>query len=283
MVVESIKEHRSAMPQKPPMTSASHSDHIKSNQIYWDSQAPECVEGGRRAWSSDQLRWGIYGTPEAEIGLLEDFQGGDVIELGCGTGYVSAWLARRGGRPVGIDNSAAQLATAASFQEEFYLRFPLVHGDAEQLPFRDESFDFAISEYGAAIWCDPYQWLPEAARVLRPGGRLVLLGNSVVIMLCVSDDDESPAGDQLLRPQFGMHRFEWPADPGIEFHISHGERIQLFRSCGFEVESLIEVEPPSDAEENRYPFVTLAWARLWPAEEAWIVRKGSRDRQTPPV
>ena len=44
-----------------------------------------------------------------------------------------------------------------------------VQADAQALPFPDESFDLAISEYGASIWADPYRWIPEAARVLRPG------------------------------------------------------------------------------------------------------------------
>jgi len=248
-------------------------DHVRANRALWDSWAPEYVEPGRKAWARDEPVWGIYGAPEADVGLFEPFEGGDIVELGCGTAYVSAWLTRRGGRTVGIDNSASQLATAAVFQQEFDLHFPLVHGDAEQLPFSDESFDFAISEYGATIWCDPYRWLPEAARVLRPGGRLVYLRNSVLLMLCVSGDDETPTSDQLLRPQFGMHRFEWPDDPGIEFHLSHGEHIQLLRACGFEVENLVEIRPPTDATETRYPFIDLAWAQQWPAEEAWIVRK----------
>ena len=94
-----------------------------------------------------------------------------------------------------------------------------MRGDAELLPFADASFDFAISEYGAAIWCDPYRWLPEAARVLRPGGRLVFLGNATLLMLCVPDEDGVPATERLLRPQRGMHRFEWPDDPGVEFHL----------------------------------------------------------------
>ena len=248
------------------------SNYVASNRTVWDNWADEYVAAGRRGWSAEQPLWGIYGAPETEVGLIDSFDDGDVIELGCGTAYVSAWLARRGGRPVGIDNSSAQLATAASFQKEFDLRFPLIHGDAEKLPFSDESFDFAISEYGAAIWCDPYRWLPEAARVLRPGGRLAFLGNAVLLVLCMFDDD-APASDRLQSPQFGMHRCEWPPDPSVEFHISHGDRIRLLRDCGFEVENLIELEPPVNAEEARYPFVSLDWARQWPIEEAWIVRK----------
>ena len=144
--------------------------------------------------------------------------------------------------------------------------------DAEKLPFINESFDFAISGYGASIWCDPYLWIPEASRVLKPGGSLVFLGNSALLMLCVTDDDETPADVKLRRPQFGMHRFEWPDDPGIEFHISHGDRIRLFRECGFEVEDLIEIQPSSESK-TRYSFVDLEWSQKWPAEEAWIVRK----------
>ena len=85
------------------------------------------------------------------LGVLPDVSGLDAVELGCGTAYFSAWLTRRGARVVGLDNSSNQLATARRFQAEFDLRFPLVHADAELAPFADESFDFAISQYGAAL------------------------------------------------------------------------------------------------------------------------------------
>lgn len=82
-------------------------------------------------------------------------EGRDSIELGCGTGYVSAWLVRRGARPVGIDNSERRLATAQERQREFGIEFPLLHGNAEGVPYPDGSLDLAISEYGASIWCNP--------------------------------------------------------------------------------------------------------------------------------
>jgi ubiquinone/menaquinone biosynthesis C-methylase UbiE len=91
---------------------------------------------------------------------------------------VSAWLARRGARPVGIDPTAGQLSIAREEQRRHDLAFPLVLAAAEQTPFRDRSFDLAIRKYGAAIWADPYQWIPEAARLLRPGGELVFLGRA---------------------------------------------------------------------------------------------------------
>jgi ubiquinone/menaquinone biosynthesis C-methylase UbiE len=123
-----------------------------------------------RNWAAAEPAWGIWNIAEAQAGVLPtDLKGRDSIELGCGTGYVSAWLARRGARPVGLDNSAAQLATARQLQDRIGLQFPLIHASAEQAPFADASFDLAISEYGASIWCDPYAWIPEAARLLRPG------------------------------------------------------------------------------------------------------------------
>ena len=249
-------------------------DHIRRNRGSWDAAAAEYAEPGRENWTSPEPSWGIWGVPESQVGLLpEALEGKDVVELGCGAGYVSAWLAKRGARPVGIDLSWNQLASAARFQREFGLRFPLIHGDAEGTPFRDESFDVAISEYGAAIWCDPFRWIPEVARLLRPGGELIFLGNASLLMLCVPDlEADGAAGERLLRPQFGMHRFAWPDDPGVEFHLSHGDWIRLLRSNGFEVTDLIEIRPP-EGSTTRYPFVTLEWSRRWPCEEVWKARK----------
>ncbi|HTX12908.1 MAG TPA: class I SAM-dependent methyltransferase [Solirubrobacteraceae bacterium] len=249
-------------------------DHVARNRVHWDRWAAEYEEAGQRNWAADEPSWGIWGVPDSELRMLPaDVAGFEVIELGCGTAYVSAWLARRGAYPVGIDNSAAQLATAKRLQQEFGLEFPLVHGNAEAVPFPDHSFDLAISEYGASIWCDPYLWIPEAARLLRPGGRLIFLVNGALLMLCVPDEEvDAPAGDRLLRPYLGMHRFEWAGDESVEFHLPHGEMIALLRRSGFEVEELTEVRPP-DGSSTRYRFVDLDWAQRWPCEEVWKARR----------
>jgi SAM-dependent methyltransferase len=249
------------------------SDHVARNRAQWDRWASEYEEAGCRHWADEEPSWGIWGVPESQVAMFPDEVAGlDVIELGCGTGYVSAWLARRGASPVGIDNSEAQLATARRLQRDFGLEFPLVHGNAENVPFPDQSFDLAISEYGASIWCDPYLWIPEAARLLRPGGKLIFLVNAVVLMLCAPDEEDIPAGDRLLRPYFGMHRFEWSDDDSVEFHLPHGEMIALLRRSGFEIEELTEIRPP-DGSTTRYPYVTLKWAQRWPCEEIWKARR----------
>jgi SAM-dependent methyltransferase len=249
-------------------------EHVLANRASWDADADNWVERGRAAWAGEPS-WGIWAVPESELGLLPDVDGLDAVELGCGTGYISAWLASRGARPVGLDNSARQLATARRLQDEFDLRFPLIHGDAERPPFRDESFDLAISEYGAAIWCDPRVWIPEAARILRPGGRLIFLGHSPLLMLTYPVDEDTPATETLHRDHFGMHRFEWVEDglPQIEFAIPHGEMIRLLRSCGFQVEDLLEIRAPEDAETPTDPLASADWARRWPTEDAWRARK----------
>lgn len=249
-------------------------DYVLQNRKAWNEYAAEYIEPGRKNWS-EEPSWGIWGIPESEVHLLpEDLVEKDTLELGCGTGYVSAWLARRGARPVGLDNSPVQLANARKFQQEFGLEYPLIHGIAEQLPFPDASFDFAISEYGAAIWSDPYLWIPEAARVLRPGGELVFLGNSPLLTLCMFDSDEVPADPVLKRDYFGMHRLEWSDSDSVEFCLPHGDWIRLLRANGFEILDLVELRAPLGAV-TRYQFASAEWAHRWPSEQVWKARRRS--------
>ena len=246
-------------------------DYLARNRAEWTRSAPEYEEAGRRRWSQEPS-WGIWDVPESETGVLPPMEGKDVVELGCGTAYVSAWLARRGAAPIGIDPTWAQLANARMFQQEFDLRFPLICAPAESVPLGDASFDLVISEYGAAIWSDPYRWIPEASRLLRPEGELIFLGNSTLVMLCVDDDETQPAEDRLRRDYFGMHRFEWPDDDSVEFHLGYGDWIRLLRRHGFQIEDMIELRPAPDATTS-YEYVTLEWARRWPSEEVWKARK----------
>ena len=224
-------------------------EHVRRNRAEWDSWAHEYVANGEVSWAlaPGDEKWGIWNLPERELRFLpDDLDGKDTIELGCGTGYVSAWLARRGARPVGIDNSERQLATARRLQREHGLDFPLIHGNAEHVPFPDESFDLVISEYGASIWADPDRWVPEAARVLRGGGRLIFLVNGLLLMLAMPDE-ERPASNELLRPLRALRRLEWSEDDSVNFHLSHGDWIDLLRGNGLTVERLAELYPPDGA------------------------------------
>jgi SAM-dependent methyltransferase len=249
-------------------------DHARRNRDVWTVTNAEYTDAGaREAWSREEIMWGVFNLPESEVGVLGDVGGLDVVELGCGTAYISAWFARSGAHPVGVDLTPAQLQTARRLQGESGLEFPLVEASAENVPLPDASFDLAVSEYGASIWCDPSRWVPEAARLLRPGGRLIFVCNSPLSILC--SPDEGNTEERLLRPQFGMNRFDWPGEnEGVTFHLAHGEWIRVLRESGFEIEGLVELQAPPDAvDHSYYEFVPAEWARRWPAEDLWVVRK----------
>lgn len=79
-------------------------EHVRLNRAVWDRWASEYAANGERAWADAEPSWGLWDIPESELRLLPDNLGGqDAIELGCGTAYVSAWMARRGAHVVGID------------------------------------------------------------------------------------------------------------------------------------------------------------------------------------
>lgn len=249
-------------------------EYARLNRDVWTATNAEYTDAAaREAWARDQIMWGAFNVPESEVGVLGDVGGLDVVDLGCGTAYVSAWFARHGARPVGVDVTPAQLETARRLQAETGLEFPLVEASAEAVPLPDASFDLAVSEYGASIWCDPKLWVAEAARLLRPGGRLIFVCNSPLSIVC--SPDEGPIEERLLRPQFGMYRFDWPGDgEGVNFHLAHGEWISVLRANGFDLERLVELQAPADARDHEYyDFVPAEWAKRWPAEDLWVARK----------
>jgi SAM-dependent methyltransferase len=146
-------------------------DGVAANREPWTQANSEYAdEHAYRAWGAEDITWGIFNVAELQLGVLGDVRGLDVVELGCGTAYFSAWLARRGARPTGVDVTPAQLESARRCQDRFGISFPLIEADAGAVPLPSGRFDLAISECGASLWCDPARWVPEAARLLRQGG-----------------------------------------------------------------------------------------------------------------
>jgi SAM-dependent methyltransferase len=250
-------------------------DYLDINREAWTRKNAEHTEAGaQHKWAEAEITWGIWSNPESALGVLPEIVGKDVIELGCGTAYFGAWLKRRGARRVvGVDLTPAQLNTARRLNEETGLGLELIEANAESVPLPAATFDLALSEYGASIWCDPNLWIPEAARLLRPGGELVFLQNTPLSMLCMPET--GPIEERLVRPQLGMNRFEWADDdPGVEFHLGHGDLVRLLRRTGFEILELVELFAPATAGDSLYyEYVPTEWARQWPPEEIWRVRK----------
>jgi ubiquinone/menaquinone biosynthesis C-methylase UbiE len=265
------------------MLRGSGAEHVAVNREHWDRIAPEWVAAAEREWAADGISWGIWGVPESELGLLgpgaEDMTGLDVVELGCGTAYVSAWLARRGARVTGIDISRAQLATARRLAAEHSLPITLIEGDAEATGLASSSFDLVVSEYGASLWCDPQRWLAEAARLLRPGGRLAFLTTSRFVTLTSPVDGSLPVTERFERPWFGPTRFDWreavDLPGGIEFVLSAPAWIRALRSAGFDIVHHEEIAAPAHADGTRFG-IPASWAQRWPSEQTWGAIRSSR-------
>ncbi len=257
------------------MTIDKSPEYVSVNRAAWTRINSDYTDARTRlAWNEAEITWGVWAIPESTVGVLPDLAGRDVIELGCGTGYFGAGLKRKGARRVvGVDITPAQLVSARRLNAETGLGLEFIEANAEAVPLPDAGFDLAVSEYGASIWCDPYLWIPEAARLLRPGGELVFMQNSPLSMLCMPDTGK--VSDRLQRAQLGMHRFDWTDDdPGVEFHLGHGDLVRLLRRVGFEILDLVELFAPATAvDHDFYNHVPAAWAQRWPPEEIWRVRK----------
>lgn len=251
-------------------------DHITINRDLWNRDAPNWVAVGERLWALNQPEWGNWGVADVSPDLLpRNMAGLDAIELGCGTGYVAGWMARRGARVTAIDISAEQLTTARRLARQHRVEITFVEGNAEATGLPDASFDFAISEYGAAIWCPPAVWLVEAWRLLRPGGQLVFLGNHPLVLL-TSPPDGAPCDTVLHRPYRGMWGADWTKvefDPsGICFNLTMGDWFALFARIGFRVAHYLELYAPDRVTDTRAA-VPADWAKSYPVEQVWFLEK----------
>jgi 2-polyprenyl-3-methyl-5-hydroxy-6-metoxy-1,4-benzoquinol methylase len=124
-------------------------DALKNREVWTKANAEYTDQKARESWAKDEIDWGMFSGPESELNTLGELEGKDVIELGCGTAYFGAWLAKRGARVTGIDITPAQLETARRLQQETGLEMEFIEASAEDVPLPDASFDLAVSEYGA--------------------------------------------------------------------------------------------------------------------------------------
>ena len=247
------------------------SDHERQNRAAWNADADDYqARHGAELEASTGLAWGTTQIPEAELEILGDVAGKDILELGCGAAQWSIALAKIGAWPVGIDLSDRQLEHARRLMAAAGVEFPLIHASAERVPLPDASFDIVFCDHGAMTFADPYRTVPEAARLLRSGG-LFAFNHHTPIEAIVWPLDADRVGDRLVNDYFGMHAL----DDGetTTFQLGYGEWFRLFKENGFVVEDLIELRPAEGATSSYRDAEELAWARRWPAEEIWRVRK----------
>jgi SAM-dependent methyltransferase len=244
--------------------------HARRNRELWDRQSDEYQERHGDFIGRPEPRWGVWQLPEAELNVLGDVAGKDVLELGCGAAQWSILLAQRGASVVGLDNSARQLEHAREAMAAAGLDFPLVHASGEDVPLPDASFDVVFCDHGAVGWADPLLVVPEEARLLRPGGLLAFSITSPWALVCWNEETDL-VEERLHLPYHGLHRLE--DDESVNFQLPYGEWIALFAANGLQVESLVEPQPPAGATSTYWQGSELEWARRWPAESIWRARK----------
>jgi SAM-dependent methyltransferase len=250
------------------------SDHSAYNRRAWDEHsAAYQAEHGPQLEASGGAAWGVWQLPEAELAVLGDVRGLDVLEFGCGAAQWSIALAALGASVTGLDNSARQLEHARTLMAQAGVDFPLVHANAEATPFDDASFDVIICDHGAMTFADPNLTVPEAARLLRPGGKLAFSMSTPILDLAWPAGAEHP-GERLALAYWDLHVLEEPG-VAVSFQLPYGSWIRLFAANGLIVEDLIELRPPPDATSSYRDETDRAWARRWPMEHIWRLRRSA--------
>ncbi len=250
-------------------------DDVRVNLVSWEADSAEYqARNASQLNHWDGVVWGTWAVPEDQINALGNVTGLRTLELGCGAGQFGINLVKRGADVTGLDFSANQLAAARANVAETGERFPLVRGSAEELPFGDGSFDLVVCDHGATSFTDPRVTIPECARVLRAGGVLAFNIATPWVAVCWPDDD-SPPDRALHRPYFELGRSEYVEESGtsVEWHLGYGDWIRVFRGAGLVVEDLIELRPGPDATSTYTTYTTLDWARDFPGDHIWKVRK----------
>ncbi|MGI8998593.1 MAG: class I SAM-dependent methyltransferase [Candidatus Limnocylindria bacterium] len=242
------------------------------NRAFWDDYADTYQADHGPQLAVHGAAWGVWQIPEHELNILGEVAGRDVLELGCGAAQWSIVLAGREAHPLGLDLSQRQLDHAARLMGAAGVDFPLILGSAEAVPLPDASLDIIFCDHGAMVFADPYVTVPETARLLRDGGLLAFSMHTPVAEACWPGGSDGPI-ERLANGYFGMHRVDLGDAAHAEFQLQYGEWIRLFTRNGFVVEDLVELRPAADATSTYYDEPARDWARRWPLEHIWKVRR----------
>jgi SAM-dependent methyltransferase len=200
---------------------------------------------GYAGWYDENIAPFVLPATDAIRGLLGP-GGGRCLDIGCGTGLHLPALLDLGWAVTGIDVSEDQLRVA---RERAGVGVDLVQADATELPFGDGTFDAALSAFTHTDVDDFEGLLREAARVLRPGGRLVYVGLHPCF---VGPHSRFPAaaGVPALHPGYRERR-RYTEAPGVSpeglrarvgaVHLPLGDLVQAFLDAGFRLERFEEV------------------------------------------
>jgi ubiquinone/menaquinone biosynthesis C-methylase UbiE len=234
---------------KPVRRDLAADESRQASRSWWDNAARDYQDEHGSFLGDADFMWCPERVREADAGFLGDVEGKRVLEIGAGAAQCSRWLVTQGAFAVAFDLSAAQLAHARVLDATTGVATTLVQADAQQLPFRDESFDLACSAYGAVPFvASSAAVMREVARVLMPGGRWVF---SVThpIRWCFADDP-GPGGLVPQTSYFDRRAYVEQDERGVPTYVEHhrtiGDRIRELVAAGLRVDDIVEPEWPAD-------------------------------------
>ena len=253
------------------------SAHAQKNRDRWEMTSDSYQQAHAPDLSGERaMAWGTWRIPEAELHILGEVANKHVLELGCGAARWSIALAGCGARPVGLDVSSRQLEHARRLMVQAAVGFQLIQASAEDIPLPDASFDIVFCDWGTMTFCDPHRTVAEAARLLRSGGLFAFVAATPIHFLC-QDRQTKHLTDHLVNDYFGLWRLEWEDE--VHFQLPYGEWIRLFRKNSLLVEDLIETQPPPKATSTYHDDAATQWARRWPMEHIWKLRKQTDENR----
>jgi SAM-dependent methyltransferase len=247
--------HGAAQVDRAGRRGADPVETAQANRSWWDAEADDYYAEHGAFLGDDDFVWGPEGLREADVGLLGDVRGKQLLEIGAGAAQCSRYAARHGARVVATDVSGAMLRRGLDLNLRFTLEsgltLPLVQCDAVSLPFGDGSFDTVFTSYGAvAFVADSATLMAEAARVLRPGGRFVFSTTHPIRWML--PDDPGFTGLTVGSSYFDRTPYveeESGVTTYVEHHRTLGDRVRELTTAGLRLVDLVEPEWPVENQQ----------------------------------